>query len=285
MADKPETIVYEPNARFRQGFFNTWLVMARNIVASRELIYQLFKRDFLMAYKKSFLGMTWIVLSPLIGIISWVLMNATGILDPGDVGIPYPAYVLLSSSIWGLFMGFYSSALGTLSSGQGFIMQVKFPHEALLVKQTAQHLANFTLTFVLNIIVLLLFGVTPSWHILLFPLITLPLFFVGAGLGLLVGVVSVVATDVSRFVDMGLKLLFYLTPVVYSVYVENETLRRIVNINPLTYLIGGVRDLIVYGTMEHWDRFLAVSLFSFIFFLISWRLFYVSEDRVVEKLF
>ncbi|HPV43831.1 MAG TPA: hypothetical protein PKX40_21840, partial [Spirochaetota bacterium] len=102
--------IYEPDTRHKIGFLKVWAIMFRNIIMSRELIYQLFKRDFIMAYKKSFLGIGWILLQPIIGIISWVFMNKTGVLQPGDVGIPYPAYVLLSTSIWGLFVGFFTSA-------------------------------------------------------------------------------------------------------------------------------------------------------------------------------
>jgi hypothetical protein len=48
--------IYSPNQRAKTGFFMTWIVMVRNIINSKELIWQLFRRDFLMAYKKSFRG-------------------------------------------------------------------------------------------------------------------------------------------------------------------------------------------------------------------------------------
>lgn len=279
-----KTIVYEPNSRRKIGFFKVWVLMFHNIIASRELIFQLFKRDFLMSYKKSFLGMGWIFISPIIGIISWVFMNYTGVLSPGDVGIPYPAYVLLSTSIWGLFMGFYSSAAGTLGAGASFIMQVKFPHEALLIKQTAQHLANFLITFIVNMIVLLIFGVVPHWMTILFPILILPLFFLGAGIGLIVSVIGVVATDLQKGFDFVLGLVLYITPVIYSPNVNNIFLQKVIKWNPLTYLIGGVRDLIIYGRIEHLDRFMLASVFALLIFMISWRLFFVSEDKVIEKM-
>jgi lipopolysaccharide transport system permease protein len=279
-----KTIVYEPNSRRKIGFFKVWVLMFRNIIASRELIFQLFKRDFLMSYKKSFLGMGWIFISPIIGIISWVFMNYTGVLIPGDVGIPYPAYVLLSTSIWGLFMGFYSSAAGTLGAGASFIMQVKFPHEALLIKQTAQHLANFLITFIVNMIVLLIFGVVPHWMTILFPILILPLFFLGAGIGLIVSVIGVVATDLQKGFDFVLGLVLYITPVIYSPNVNNIFLQKVIKWNPLTYLIGGVRDLIIYGRIEHLDRFMLASVFALLIFMISWRLFFVSEYKVIEKM-
>jgi hypothetical protein len=58
---------YEPNQRAKIGFFKIWMVMFRNIINSKELIWQLFRRDFLMAYKKSFLGMAWIFISQSLG--------------------------------------------------------------------------------------------------------------------------------------------------------------------------------------------------------------------------
>jgi lipopolysaccharide transport system permease protein len=277
-------IIYEPNLRAKTGFFRIWIIMFKNIINSKELIFQLFKRDFIMAYKKSFLGMTWIFISPVVGIISWVFMNSTGILNPGNVGIPYPAYVLLSSSIWGLFIGFYAAGEGTLAAGSGFIMQVQFPHESLLIKQTAQFIANFILGFILNIIILLVFRVVPSWKIVFLPVLSLPLFFLGAGIGLLVSVISVVALDLSKGMSIIMNLLMYITPVIYSTRVDNAGLQNVMKYNPLTYLVGNVRDIIIYGYMNNIDKFLLSSLFSLVLFLLAWRFFYISEERAIEKM-
>ncbi len=279
-----EITVYEPNQRLKTGLFKTWGVMIKNIFRSRELIYQLFRRDFLMQYKKSFIGMGWILISPIVGIASWVVLNSTGILNPGDTGIPYPAYVLLSSSIWGLFMGFYASAQGTLDAGAGFISQVKYPHEALLAKQTAQQIAGFLINFALNIIVLLIYGIFPDWKIILFPLASLPLFFIGSGLGLIMSVVNVVASDVNKTFSVLLGLVIYITPVIYSPNVQSNLLQALIQINPLTYLVGGARDLIIYGRIDYFDRYIFFAVISFIFFLFAWRLFYVSEDEVIERM-
>jgi lipopolysaccharide transport system permease protein len=276
--------VYEPNQRQKIGFFKSLLIMFRNIRASRELIWQLFKRDFVAVYKKSFLGMGWLFISPVIGIISWVLMNATGILNPGDTGIPYPAYVLLSTSIWGLFMGFYGAAAGTLGAGGGFIMQVKYPHEALLMKQVAQHLAGFFIGFLMNIVVLLFFYVIPSWQIILFPIVALPLFFLGSGIGLIIAVINVVAVEIQRIVDAFFGFLIFLTPVIYAPNFSSPFLQSVLKWNPLTYLVGAVRDTIVYGRIDNFDKYLYASAFSLVVFIISWRLFYVSEEKVIEKM-
>ncbi len=277
-------IIYKPNQRHELGFLKTWMVMARNVVKSKELIWQLFKRDFFASYKKSFIGITWMFLAPIMGIVSWVFLKKTGILHPGDVGIPYPAYVLIGTSIWGLFMGFYGSAQATLSAGSSLVMQVNYPHEALLFKQTAQHLAAFLITFVMNIIVLLIFKVIPSWGIILFPVVALPLFFLGAGIGLILSMVSIVAVDINKVVNMGLGLLMWVTPVIYSDNVKNPTVQILIKWNPLTYLVCSARDIIIYGRLYSPLGYFICTGLSLLVFMIAWRLFYVSEGKVIERM-
>lgn len=275
---------YKPNQRHDLGFFETWAVMSKNVWNSRELIWQLFKRDFFAAYKKSFIGIAWIFIAPIMGIVSWVFLQMTGMLNPGDVGIPYPAYVLIGTSMWGLFMGFYDSATQTLSAGQALVMQVNYPHEALLFKQTAQQLAIFVISFGLNIAVLIVFNVMPSWKTIFFPLVALPMFFLGAAIGLIVSMISVVAVDLSKGINVIMGLLMYITPVIYSNKVPSEFVRTVINWNPLTYLVCSCRDIIIYGRLYNTTGYFICAGVSFILFLISWRLFFVSEQKIIERM-
>ena len=278
------TTVYRPNQRHELGFFRTWIVMARHIIDARELIWQLFKRDFFASYKKSFIGITWIFISPIVGIISWVFLQKTGMLHPGELGIPYPAFVLVGTTMWGLFIGFFNSAKQTLSSGKALVMQVNYPHEALLFMQTAQHLANFLITFVITIVVLILFDVMPSWKMIFFPFVILPLFFLAAAIGLVVSMVSVLSIDFDKMVNVVLGLMMWITPVIYSETVDNQLVQTLISWNPLTYLVCSARDIIIYGRLFDTTGYCICSGLSLILFLVAWRLFYISEDKIIERM-
>ena len=186
--------------------------------------------------------------------------------------------------MWGLFMGFYSSATGTLSAGKGLVMQVNYPHEALLFKQTAQVLANFLIGFVMNIVILIAFGVIPSWQIIFFPLVVLPLFFLGAAIGLVGSMISIVAIDLDKVIKMGMGLLMWVTPVIYSDKIDSPLIQSIIQWNPLTYLVCSARDIIIYGRLYGTTGYFICAGLSFILFMISWRLFYVSENKIVERM-
>lgn len=295
ITDQPIT-VYRPNMRHELGLIHTWTVMAHNVWSARELIWQLFKRDFFSQYKKSFLGVAWILITPVIGILSWVFLQATGVLMPGNVGIPYPAYVLVGTSMWGLFLGLFYAAMATLESGKELIMQVSYPHEAMLFKQVGQQAANFCITLGLNLAVLITlrflnpehFSINfPSWGILWLPLVVLPLFFLASAMGLIVAMINVVAIDISRIISMGLGFMMYLTPIIYSAdTITNPISLFVIKWNPLTYLVCSARDILIYGHLYQHNKtayFIAASL-SFFAFMISWRLFYVSEKQLVERM-
>lgn len=281
---KTAITVYRPNRRHELGWWSTWAILAGNIIRSRDLIWQLFRRDFVAEYKKSFLGYVWRFLSPIAGILPWVVLQRANLLKPGDMDIPYPAYALMGMTMWGLFTSFYNSARGTLSSGGGLIHQVNYPHEALLFKQTASQLAVFSMNFAVSVIVLLAFQIVPNWKIIFFPLVALPLFFLGAGVGLIFSMVSIVAVDLDRVMNYALGLLIFTLPIVYSSDVQSPTLQAVIKWNPLTYMVCSARDIVIYGRLYAPNAFYICAAASLALFLVAWRLFFVSEEKIIERM-
>ncbi len=276
--------IYLPNQRAHLSHFETWKRMAGTLWHNRELIGQLFRRDFVGSYKESLLGPTWVFLSPIVGVIAWVILRRSGMLNAGNLDIPYPIYVLVGTTMWGLFMGFYSASASTLRAAGSLLMQINFPHEVYLFEQNALQLVNFSILLLLNLTAMLLFGVSPSWTLLLLPLVLLPLFLAGAAIGLIAAVFGAVTLDVRRGLDLTLGLMIWLSPIIYSPSIESSTLTTITHYNPLTYLVCSGRDIILYGRLYDAGGFFLSSLLALALFLYACRVFYVAETRLVERM-
>jgi len=280
MPDTSRDIVYyRPNQRHEIGFLRTWLIMGRNIVRARELIWQLFKRDFLAGYKKSYIGFTWIFVSPILGIVSWLILKWAGLLKAAS-----PAELLVGMAMWGLFLGLYSASSQTLTSGASLVMQVTYPHEALLFKQVAQKVANFTLSFVTIGVTLAVLKVMPSWKTVFLPLVLLPMLFLASAAGLIFSMIKVVAVDLDKAVSAGMGLMLFLTPVIYTTEDANPFLRTVNRWNPLTYLICSARDIILEGRLYDAKGYFICAAGAFMAFMMAWRLFYVSENKIIERM-
>jgi lipopolysaccharide transport system permease protein len=276
--------LYEANQRRRTGMFAVMRIMAADVVRCRELIWQLFKRDFLMQYKKSFLGFGWIVLAPLIGFASWVFMNAAGVLNPGDMDFPYPAFVLISTTLWGFFANSVLAASRTLKAGKGFIDQVHYPHHTMLVKELLQAYSNFLISFVFVASLLVCFRV--DLHVLFWatPLLVLPMLVIAVAIGLTASIVSVISMDVEKGIGYLLGFWMFLTPVVYTVGDKSGIVKMILAINPMTYLYGCARDLIVFGHARDWPLFAGLTGAALLLLMLAMHWFYVAEERVIEKM-
>lgn len=279
-----EVTIYEPRQRAKIGFFKTIFIIFSNTIKFKHLLYQLTRRDILLNYKKSFLGISWIIISPILGVVSWVFMQYFGILNPGDTGMDYKAYILLSTNIWGIFMGLITSTSNTMIVSQSFIQQVNFPHEILIFKQVIQYLFNFIFSFLVTIGILLFFGVSFSWMIILFPFLIMPFFFIATTMGLIISIIKIVAVDIERAFLFLVSVMMYFTPVIYSPEIQNDLLQKIMKWNPLAYIINVTRDVILTGNTEYLVPYLYVFGGSFLVFLLSLRLFYIAEHKVVEKM-
>jgi ABC-type polysaccharide/polyol phosphate export permease len=275
-------LVIEAGARHRYGLFKTAGLIAKRVYSARGLIWQIYKRDFINANKRSFLGFAWNIISPLALALTWILMNAAGVVRPGSLGVPYPVYALIGLNLWNLFSMFFNMSSQTLSGGKGFINQVSYPHEALMIKQSMQAFSIFFISFIVNLVIITLMGYPPSFWTILMPVMVLPLFFLGSGLGLVFSILGV-AGDVEKALLTFFNLFMYSVPVVYAF--KTEGFLSVINTyNPLTYLIVFVRDMIIFGHSAYLIPYLWVAGASLILFFICLRVFYVTEMLVIERM-
>ncbi|MDE0838953.1 MAG: ABC transporter permease, partial [Kiritimatiellae bacterium] len=229
--------VYGVDSRANISFIQTFVVLFQNVVDSREMVWQLLKRDLTAQYKKSFIGVPWMLVAPIVAVVPWIFASHVKVYNPGEMLIPLALYLVVGRSMWSLFSGFYESAANSLGAGN-LMLQVNFPHEVLFVKNTLGGVINFMLSFVTTIAMMMVYKVYPGWEALLLPLMVLPLFFLGAAIGLLVAMVRVVAFDVSRIIAILMGFAMWTTPLLYSDTKPPSPILKLVNdYNPLTYLV------------------------------------------------
>lgn len=118
--------VYSPNEQ--QGWIFWTLKQAwRDLAGSRDIMIRLFLRDFLPQFRQRILGYFWALLSPLIGIASFVFLYFVGVLNPGVGDIPYPIFTLLGASIWGCLAGTMGAVSNGLMAQADLVMRTDIP--------------------------------------------------------------------------------------------------------------------------------------------------------------
>lgn len=260
------------------------LLAYRELYWSRHVIWHLFVRDFVAGFRQKLLGYLWIVLVPLIGIASFVFMQWTGILNPGKTEFPYPIYVYIGTSIWGLFISSLTTVAGGLIGNTDLVMRTNIPKIGLAVTGLATLCYNLLVNLVVLVVLLVVFRLSPSLWSLLYPLTVVPLVALGVGLGLILSVVGAVARDVTGMFTTLVNLLMYVTPVAYTAQFSHPVLKEIVRLNPLAYLVDTPRSLFVLGKVPNPVGYALSILFSLAVLWLGIHAFYLIKDKVAERL-
>ena len=282
MDDISHKRVYEPDRFVRVGFFASWKEMAISLFQSRELIWRLFVRDFSAKYRQSLLGILWALLNPIITVGIFVFLNRAGILNIGETSVPYPVFALIGLSIYGIFSTGLSVCSNSIIGAGSMVVKINFPKISLVIASMGQSVVDFLVRLALVIILFIIYGIAPQWTFLIFPFTVLPLVLLTLGLGLILSLLAGVFRDVIHLVSFFTTLFLFMMPVFYPA--PQAGIFAALNAwNPLSHLIVGCRDILISGSFSDSHSFLWASAFSILLFLVSWRIFFISESRIAER--
>lgn len=238
----------------------------------RTLAYRLAERDVISRWKGSFLGPFWSLLTPLFMLCVYTFVFGTVLQGRSIAGIPGDppfALVLLSGLILvQLFAETANVATGVIRANVAFVKQVVFPLEILPFVGFLVALFNSSVTAVVLLAGYLLFHGLPPPTALLVPVVLLPLPFFIIGFAWFVAALGVYMRDTAQITTLVTSVFLFLCPVFYSLDTVPEGYRSIVQWNPLTPVIGGVRAALFSAPpppLVAWlvSLAIAVALFQF----------------------
>jgi lipopolysaccharide transport system permease protein len=275
--------IYEPDKLIKYGIIASFKEMALALYKARSLIWRLFQREFSSRHRQSVLGVFWAVLNPVVTIGIFLFLNRSGVFSVGRLPVPYPVFAMAGLSFYGVFASGLSAGAGSLVNAGPMVVKVNFPKISLVFAAMGQALVEFFIRLGLLIVLFAFYGIWPHWGVVFSPVAMVPLVLFTLALALPLSVISGIFRDVMHVLPILTTLLLFLLPVLYP-SPEAGVIAVINRFNPLAHLIAGGRDLLIFGTFSNPKGFLWSSLFSFLFFLFTWRVFFLSEPKIAERI-
>ena len=208
--------IYEPDNSLKKGYLSIFSEIYNEIKANRWLTYQLFKRDFLAIYKQSFIGIFWAFIIPLISILTFIILNQSGVFSIGDINVPYPIYAILGLSFWQLFSTGLIASSNSLVKAGPMIVKINFSKKSLVIASTGQSVISFLIQFIMVCILFICYRIPPNIKILFIPFLIMPVMLLTFGLGFILSLVNGVVRDVGNALSTLITFLMFLTPVLYA---------------------------------------------------------------------
>ena len=218
------------------------------------------KRDLKERYASSILGPLWIVLYPLL-LMGVVTIVFSFFFSNQILGVPYSLFVLTGFIHWIYFSQSVSYLTRSFLNQRNLIANAKFPLLAILISVIISRFIDYLVGFTLLIILLLIFHQLSFFKLLL--IIPLILFqtLMQLGLGLIFASLNMIWRDIQYLVDVGIQILFYVTPIIYTLEIVPSHLHNFFLLNPLVLFFTNYQNILLKSEIN-WLYFLLAAVIS-----------------------
>jgi lipopolysaccharide transport system permease protein len=221
--------------------------------AYRELLYFLCRRDVVIRYKQSLLGITWAVLQPLaLALIFWLFFGRLAKV-PSD-GIPYPVFSLGALVAWNFVSQAVTQAAQSLVADANLLAKVYFPRLVVPIAKILSLVIDLSVALLVLAIFMAGYGIAPPLQILLLPLFLALGAIVAFGFGSFLAALNVKYRDVAVVVPLFVQMWLFLTPVVYPASLVGGAWKYVYAINPMVAVVSGARWALFDAPPPTWGQ-------------------------------
>lgn len=226
----------------------------------RELFLFLVWKDVKVRYKQTMLGASWAVIQPFLTMVVFTLFFGKFANMPSD-GIPYPIFSYSALLPWTYFSGALSLAGNSLVANKNLLTKVYFPRVAIPASSVLCGLVDFSIAFLVLLVMMAYYGIMPTWELLLWPVLILPLMFLALGGGMVLAALNVRYRDIKHAIPFAVQILLFISPIIYPTSVIPERYRALMALNPLVGIIDAFRATVLPTHHVDWQQ-LGISMLT-----------------------
>jgi homopolymeric O-antigen transport system permease protein len=262
--------VSPPHASIRPARGWTALEL-RELWQYRELLAFLIWRDIKVRYKQTALGAAWAILQPVFTMVVFSLFFGRLAKVPSD-GVPYPVFAYCALLPWQLFAYALAESSNSVVANERLISKIYFPRLLIPIAGVLAGLVDFAIAFGVLILLMLHYGIIPTWTLATLPLFVLLAILTALAVGLWLSALNVQYRDVRYTVGFLTQIWLFLSPVAYPSSLVPERWRPLYGLNPMAGVVEGFRWALI-GKTPSPGPMLAVSVIMVLLMLVG-GLFY-----------
>lgn len=252
------------------------------------ILRMLVTKDFKLKYRRSFLGIAWSVLNPLLMMIVMAVVFSTIFAQGRNGGLVtpemYPLYLIVGNVTFAVMSDSTSQSLMSILWASSLLKKVKIHRWVFPVQKILFSLVNFGFSLVAVALVMLWFRIAPTWHLILLPVVLLLLMMFCMGLGMALSALTVFFRDVQHLWSVILTAWTYATPIFWTsdyIYAMPQWLQTILLVNPMYNYLQFMRDIFLFQTTPAFQT-LAFCVFWAVASLgIGYFIFHKTEKKFI----
>jgi lipopolysaccharide transport system permease protein len=248
------------------------VALAKSLWRNRQLIVQMTKREVMGRYKGSVMGLAWSFFNPVFMLTVYTFFFSVIFRSRWGIGseeskTQFAVVLFVGMIVHGLFAEVFNRAPGLILSNVNYVKKVVFPLDILPVIAMGAALFHTFISLSVLLTAFALFNGYLHWTTIFIPLVLLPLVILTLGLSWMLASLGVFLRDVGQTIGMITSVLMFLSPVFYPLTAVPERFRPFIMANPLTFIIGQAREVLILGHLPNW---MGLGIYTLAAAIITW---------------
>lgn len=248
------------------------LQILKEHIEYRKQILKMAKADLVKTYRGAALGWAWAIIKPIVTIFVYWFAFAIGLRANSTVkGYPYLLWLIAGVVPWFYMSEMITGGTDCIRRYSYLVTKMKFPVSTIPTFVNISKFVIHAMLIYLVIIIFRLFGYVPDIYLLQLPFYMLLTFIFFNIWSLFSGPLAAISKDYSNLVKAFITAVFWLSGILWDPStVKNAMLKRVLKINPVTYLVTGFRNCFI-NKVWFWEQpktllcFIVVTLILLVF--------------------
>ncbi len=267
--------------------FHSLVELTRIWSRHRHLLLMLANRQFLVRYRGSFLGIFWTLLNPLLLLLVYGFVFTYLFPPRFNMGsqetIPFAIILFAGIMVHQYMADCLVRAPGSILEQTSFVKKIVFPLELLVPSYVLSNLTVFMIQWIL-----LLGATIATSHqihiasVAWLPFVFIPFTFMIIGLSWILAAIGVYIRDISHMMNLVMMVLLFISPVFYPIDVFPEPFKHLLYLNPQTFPIEQLRNLMIFGATPNWSGMIIYACASLTIFCIGFLFFRIMKKGFAD---
>ncbi|NLD78740.1 MAG: ABC transporter permease [Mollicutes bacterium] len=253
----------------------------KDLYQYRELLKTNIQKEIRGKYKGAWLGVVWSYLNPLLMLVVYSVVFSKIM----KIQIPnYTMFLFTALIPWTFFTQTVSQGAFSVVANGSILKKVYFPREIIPISIVTSNVITFLISCIIMLFFIFVTGLGVSWYILLFPVVLISQYVLLLGITFILSSVTVYIRDLEHIITVLLMVMFYGTPIVYSMDMVPASMKAILLLNPMTPIINSYRDILFYKQMPNLKDLALIIIVAIVLFNIGLVIFRKLERNFAEEL-
>lgn len=217
---------------------------------------QMSRREVIGRYRGSLAGLAWSLITPvlLLLVYTFVFSQIFSARWGRDVGeLEFAGILFAGLIVYTLFSESMTRAPSLIRQNANYVKKVVFPLEILPLVAMAASLFHAMVSLLVLLVFYLIVHGSVAWTAIFAPLVMLPLVMLTLGLSWFVASLGTYVRDIGQGIGIVMTAMMFLSPVLYPASAFPESYRLFFYLNPLTFIIEQMRNVLLWGELPDWS--------------------------------